>query len=122
EALSRGIPCLLLPSQNLSQVLALEKLDAGRAAFALDWRAIYGLNGLSAADERRSCRRIGDCIELFQEDPSARTRLVAHLRSRLSSEQLRRISGAQSRFFERYRDGSGPQDVASYIRHLVSPR
>jgi hypothetical protein len=68
EALARRIPCLLLPSQNLSQVLVHDKLDRAGAASALDWDGIYGFVGLSAHDERRSCLRIADCIRRFQRD------------------------------------------------------
>jgi hypothetical protein len=122
EALARGIPCLLLPSQNLSQVLALRKLAVAGAAFALDWDAIYGLTGLSATDEHRACQRIADCIRQFEHDVLARARVVRHLVVHLAPDRLERIAAAQAAFFEPYRGGHGPQQVADYIRHLVSPR
>jgi hypothetical protein len=121
EALARGIPCLLLPSQNLSQVLALRKLNRAGAGFALDWDAIYGLAGLSAADEGRSCQRIADCIRRFERDVVARAQVVRHLAAQLDPCCLERIVAAQAAFFEPYRGAHGPERVAGYVRHLVSP-
>jgi hypothetical protein len=121
EALARGIPCLLLPSQNLSQALALQKLARAGAAFALDWEGIYGLTDLSATDERRSCQRIADCIDRFQGDPSARDRLTGHLVRQLDLEQLERIATGQTAFYEPFGNNLGPQRVAGYVRHLISP-
>jgi hypothetical protein len=121
EALARGIPCLLLPSQNLSQVLALRKLNTAGAAFALDWDSIYGLTGLGAHDEARSCQRIAECISRFQGDIPARGRLIWHLTARLAPHHLDRLAACQAAFFDPYRVGAGPQRVAAYVRHLVSP-
>jgi hypothetical protein len=122
EALVRGIPCLLLPSQNLSQALALRKLQRAGATSALDWDVIYGLNGLSAADERRSCQRIADCIRRFELDALARARVISHLAAQFGPGCLERIAAAQAAFFEPYRGAHGPERVATYVRHLVSPR
>jgi hypothetical protein len=121
EAFARAIPCLLLPSQNLSQALALRELEREGAAFALDWDSIYGLRGLSAADELASCRRIARCVYRFHDDAAARAMVVRHLRDRLARERLERIAAAQARFFEPYRGKYGPGRVAEYIRHLVGP-
>jgi hypothetical protein len=120
EALVRGIPCVLLPSQNLSQVLALGKLNRAGAAFALDWDTIYDLGGLSTRDERSSCLRIANCIRRFQRDVLARGRLIWHLTAQLSPDRLNRLAAAQAAFFEPYRGEFGPNRVAAYIRHLVS--
>jgi hypothetical protein len=122
EAFARGIPCLLLPSQNLSQTLSLQVIRRARAAFALDWDAIYGLTGLIAQDERGSCQRIADCIHRFEADTIARERLVGHLAAQLAPDRLARIASAQGAFFLAYRGEHGPQRVAAYVRHLVSPR
>jgi hypothetical protein len=122
EALARRIPCLLLPSQNLSQALALRKLDQAGASFAVDWDTIYGLTGLSASDEGRSCQRIADCIYRFERDAAARGRLIRHISDRLAPDRLGRIASAQAAFLEPFRDKQGPQKVAAYVRHLVSPR
>jgi hypothetical protein len=121
EALVRRIPCLLLPSQNLSQVLALRKLRDARAAFALDWDTIYDLDGLSAGNERSSCLRIANCIGRFQGDVLARGRLIWHLTAQLAPNELDRLASAQAAFFDPYRGEFGPQRVAAYIRHLVGP-
>jgi hypothetical protein len=120
EAFARGIPCLLLPSQNLSQTLSLRVMDRAGAAFATDWDAIYGLSGLTALDERGSCQKIADCIHRFEVDPIARAGLVAHLAAQLAPDRLERIASAQASFFQPYRAGQGPQRVAAYVRHLVS--
>jgi hypothetical protein len=121
EAFARGIPCLLLPSQNLSQALTVQALQQTGAAFALDWDAIYGLAGLSAEDERRSCERIADCIDRFQGDARARARLVRHLTAQLAPDTLERIAAAQAAFFEPNQERRGAHEVADYVRHLVSP-
>jgi hypothetical protein len=121
EAFARGIPCLLLPAQNLSQTLSLQVMHRARAAFAMDWDAIYGLSSLTAEDERGSCQRIADCIHRFEADRIARARLVGHLAARLTPHRLERIASAQASFFQPYRAGHGPQRVAAYVRHLVSP-
>jgi hypothetical protein len=121
EALVRGIPCLLLPSQNLSQTLALRKLALAKAAFALDWDAIYGLTGLSAADERRSCQQIAQCIRRFERDVLARAWVVRHLAAQLAPDRLEGIAAAQAAFFEPYQGAYGSERVAAYVRHLVSP-
>jgi hypothetical protein len=121
EALVRRIPCLLLPSQNLSQALALRKLQRAGAAFALDWDAIYRLTGLSAADESRSCQLIANCIRRFEGDVLARARVVRHLMGQLGSDRLERVAAAQAAFFEPYRGAHGSQRVAAYVRRLVNP-
>jgi hypothetical protein len=121
EAFATSVPCLLLPSQNLSQTLSLQAMDRARAAFALDWDAIYGLTGLTAQDERGSCQRIADCIHRFEADPTARTRLAGHLAARLAPDCLEHIASAQAAFFRPHRAEHGPQRVAAYVRHLVSP-
>jgi hypothetical protein len=121
EALARGIPCLLLPSQNLSQVLALRKLKKAEAAFALDWDVIYSLDRLTATDERSSCLQIANCIGRFQRDVVAQRRLIRHLTAQLAPDELDRLAAAQAAFFEPYRDEDGPKQVAAYIRHLVGP-
>jgi hypothetical protein len=121
EAFARAIPCLLLPSQNLSQTLSLRVMDRAGAAFATDWDAIYGLSGLTALDERGSCQKIADCIHRFEADPTARAGLVAHLAAQLAPDRLEGIASAQAAFFQPYRAGPGPQRVAAYVRHLVSP-
>jgi hypothetical protein len=119
EAVARGIPCLLLPSQNLSQALAVRKLHRAGAAFALDWDAIYGLTGLSAQHEARSCQRIAACIHRFQADALGRAMVVRHLAARLAPGRLEHIAAAQAAFFRPGRCTDGPQRVASYVRHLV---
>jgi hypothetical protein len=121
EALARRLPCLLLPSQNLSQVLTLRRLNYARAASALDWDSIYGLTGLTATDEGGSCRRIADCISQFRIDIPARARLVWHLTAQLGPDSLDCLTAAQAAFFEPYRGEFGSSRIAAYIRHLVNP-
>jgi hypothetical protein len=121
EACLRGIPCLLLPSQNFSQALLLHMLHRAGAAFAMDWDAIYDVTGLSAENEAIACWRIADGIRRFERDDVARARLVGHRRARLAPDYLERIAAAQAAFFEPYRSEDGPETVAAYLRHLVSP-
>jgi hypothetical protein len=122
EALARHIPCLLLPSQNLSQVLTLRRLRKAGATFALDWDVIYDLADLSATDEHRSCQLIANCIREFAHDVLAQARLVGHLVVQLRRDSLERIASAQAAFFDRHRTEDGPKQVAAYIQHLVRPR
>jgi hypothetical protein len=95
--------------------------DAG-AAFAMDWRAMYGLAGLTVRDEQRSCQRIANCINQLWDDEPAQARLTEHLAGQATEVHLERAAVAQTAFLQPYGDEDGPQQVAAYIRHLVSPR
>jgi hypothetical protein len=121
EAFGRGIPCLLLPSQNLSQILTVQILERAGAAFSLDWDAMYGLTGLTAKDQPRACLRIAECIDRFRRDGLARGRLVRHLKAQLAPDNLERIAATQAAFFEPNQGRHGAHEVADYVRHLVSP-
>jgi hypothetical protein len=100
EAYAAKVPCVHLPAQNLSQVRALEVLEREGVARALDWRDLYDLDGLDAADERAACARIGEAIHRFADDPVARRRLVAHLRRRLDGRRHAGVRRRQTAFFE----------------------
>jgi hypothetical protein len=119
EAFARGVPCLLLPSQNLSQALALRAFRDLDLADVLDWEDIYGLNDLTAAAERESCARIADCFDRFLNDPPARARLVAHLRELLPDARLEAAVHAQDAFFAAFGGRDGGQRVAAAIREVI---
>jgi hypothetical protein len=120
EAFARNIPCVHLPSQNLSQALALRELNRAGAASALDWESIYGPMELAPSDEEASCLRIAHRIDRFAHDVPARGRLIWHLTAQLLPDVMDRLAAAQARFYEPFQ-GHGAGRVADYIRHLVSP-
>jgi hypothetical protein len=121
EALLRGIPCLFLPSQNLSQAVALQTLDQAGAAFALDWNRIYDPILLDATDELGSCLRIADRIRRFETDVDARARLVVHIRGNLGEGRLKQIAASQAGFLQLNQSLPGPDRIAAYVRELLMP-
>lgn len=121
EAFSWGVPCVCLPSQNLSQVLALEALERHRVVRTLDWRHLYGLGGLQMADEAGACDRIGRQIRRFRGDAVSRAMLVCYLRSMLDDGRLAALQRRQARFFTGLGEPGAPR-VAALVRELLEPR
>jgi hypothetical protein len=120
EAFVRDVPCLFLPSQNLSQALTLPSFRASGLACLPDWDRIYGLEGLAPAEEPKACREIGDCIQRFRNDEDARGRLVGNLREWLSSSQLGSLTAAQ-RVFIGQAGGMGAERIGRHLIELLSP-
>jgi hypothetical protein len=118
EAYAAGVPCVHLPAQNLSQVRALEVLEREGVALALDWRHLYGLGGLDAADERAACARIGEAIHRFADDQACRRRLVAHLRRRLDGRRHAGLRRRQTAFLEA-QGALGAPRVAERVLELL---
>jgi hypothetical protein len=120
EAFARRIPCLLLPPQNLSQVLTLRVLRDLRVLPMLDWEELYGLINVTTANEQRSCARIAACFERFREDRDARARLVAHLRRLLPRGRRRTaVIEAQDAFFAAYGGRDGGNRIAECIDEIL---
>jgi hypothetical protein len=121
EAFALGVPAVCLPAQNLSQVLALEALESGRVASALDWNRLYGLRDLDAADEAGASRRIAEQIGRFSRDPFARSRLTGHLRAGLDERRLTELRQRQARFYAEQGELGAPR-IASRVLELLQER
>jgi hypothetical protein len=119
EAFARGVPCLLLPPQNLSQALTLRTFRKLGVASFLDWEDLYGPMELSAQDEQASCDRIAGCFERFAADPPARARLVAQLQDQLAEERLRAAVEAQDGFFAAFGGRDGADRVVAEILQFM---
>jgi len=118
EAFARGVPCLCLPSQNLSGLLTVDIFDRSGVTRSLDWRRLYGLTDLDPADQAGACDRIAACIERFSEDPQARGQLVRHLRDSLSDRRLEWLQRRQARFYAGLGE-PGALTVAARVLELV---
>jgi hypothetical protein len=118
EAFALGVPCLCLPSQNLSQALTLPILERHGVARFLDWSHLYGIRELDAADEAGATRYIAAAIERFSRDTAARDRLVSHLRDGLVARRLIALQRRQAQFFARLGEPGGPL-IAAHVRELL---
>jgi hypothetical protein len=121
EAFSLGVPCLCLPSQNLSGLLTLEVLERHGATRSLDWSRLYALKDLDPADEAGASVRIAAEIERFDHDPAARGRLVRHLRSAFDDRRLEALQRRQARFYADLGERGAPL-VAARVLELVGDR
>ncbi len=115
ESLGRGIPCVLLPSQSLSQLLAVRTLRQRGATTALDWDGLLGLRDVPVDREPEACSLIGGCIDRFRDDRVKRAELVEHLRQALGDPALTRLAESQARF----RDDMPPRGTPQVARHLM---
>jgi hypothetical protein len=118
EACAAGVPFVGLPAQNSSQGPALRALQRAGAAQPFDWDRIYGLSDLDQRDQVRLHRRIAGAIHRFQDDTSARMRLVRHLRQALDGRRLARLQEVQAKFFAAQGPLGAPQ-VADRVRELI---
>jgi hypothetical protein len=119
EAAARGVPTVLLPSQNVSQALTLRKLPSAGPATPLDWADLSGPTPVSAANEARSCLLIADRIRAFATDPEARRRLVSHLSGQFAPDRLQRALAPESDLFEASRAGAGAERVAAFVDDIL---
>jgi hypothetical protein len=118
EAFDLGIPCLCLPSQNLSGMLALTVLERHGAARSLDWGRLYGLGDLDPADEAAAISRISGGIARFSQDAGARRRLVRQLRGDLDDRRLRDLQRRQARFYAELGEPGAPHIAARVLELL----
>jgi hypothetical protein len=121
EAFSLGVPCLCLPSQNLSGLLALEVLARHGAARLLDWSQLYALGDLDPADEAGASVRIAAEIERFSRDRAARNWLVRQLRSAFDDRRLLALQRRQARFYAGLGERGAPA-VAARVLELLGDR
>jgi hypothetical protein len=113
EAVELGVPCVLLPAQNLSQALAIPTYR--RHGFpCMDWDSFYPLRGLSPAKERKACKRIAKRVAQFERDSSSRSRLVQHLRSALQENELLELRQGQARFIKPFAE-RGASRISRYV-------
>jgi hypothetical protein len=119
EAFASGVPCILLPSQNLSGAHGLRRLAEIRVTSALDWDTFYGLRYRNAEEEALACAEIAVCIGRFTVDERARRRLVEYLRFASSGLELDRLAAAQTGFFRRMGRTRGSLRVAEYVSRLL---
>jgi hypothetical protein len=119
EAFASGVPCLLLPSQNLSGARGLQRLARAGVTSRLDWDAIYGLRFRGVAEEPLACAEIARCVDRFQHDAQAMGRLVEHLRAASSKSELDRLATMQTAFFQRMGRRRGSLRVAQYVAELL---
>jgi UDP-N-acetylglucosamine:LPS N-acetylglucosamine transferase len=118
EACAATVPFVCLPSQNLSGALAVKALERDGMASVLDWNHLYGLEGLEATTEADACRRIEEQIARFDHDLAAQERLIRHLRSALSSDNLFEVRQRQTRFYELLGE-PGAERIATRIMRLL---
>jgi hypothetical protein len=121
EAFALGVPCLCLPSQNLSGLLTVDIFDRQGVTSSLDWRRLYGLTDLDPADQAGACNRIAACIERFSKDTKARGQLIRHLRNSLSDRRLVSLQRRQARFYAGLGEPGAPA-VAARVLELVEDR
>jgi hypothetical protein len=119
EAFAIGVPCILLPSQNLSGAHGLRRLARAGVTSGLDWDAIYGLRFRNAGEEALACAEIARCIDRFERDDRAQARLVTHLRATSSASELSRLAVAQTAFFHRMGHRRGSLRVAEFVSELL---
>jgi UDP:flavonoid glycosyltransferase YjiC (YdhE family) len=121
EAFDLGVPCLCLPSQNLSGLLTLEVLSDLGVTPSLDWNRLSALTDLDPADEAGASVRIAAEIERFSHDARARGRLVRHLRSAFDDRPLQALQRQQARFYAGLGERGAPV-VAARVLELVGER
>src|SRR5207302_3358500 len=119
EACASGVPCILLPSQNLSGAHGLRRLSRARVTSRLDWDTIYGLRFRGAAEESLACDEIARCIYRFNSDEQARARLIGHLRAASSQPELDHLATVQAAFFDRMGSRRGSLRIAEYVADLL---
>jgi hypothetical protein len=121
EAFSLGVPCLCLPSQNLSGLLTLEVLARHGAARLLDWSQLYGLGDLDPADEASASIRIAEEIHRFSRDQAAQGWLVRQLRSAFDDRRLEALQRRQARFYAGLGERGAPA-IAARVLELLGDR
>jgi hypothetical protein len=121
EAFSLGVPCLCLPSQNLSGLLALEVLARHGSARLLDWSQLYALRDLDPADEPGASVRIAAQIERFGHDQAAQGWLVRQLRSAFDDRRLQALQRRQARLYADLGELGAPV-VAARVLELLGNR
>jgi hypothetical protein len=121
EACAWEVPCICLPSQNLSQALALQVLACEGIVQPLDWSHLYGLRDLDARDEAGACRRIADMIHRFEHDVTARDALANHLARSLDDRHLAGQRRRQREFFRAMGDRGAPRVAARVLDLLQQP-
>jgi hypothetical protein len=119
EAFASGVPCILLPSQNLSGARGWQRLARAGVTSRLDWDTLYGLRFRGVAEEELACAEIAQCIERFQHDELAMARLVGHLGAASSKPELERLAAVQTAFFHRMGSTRGSIRVADYLSELI---
>jgi hypothetical protein len=122
EAFRAGVPCACLPAQNLSQVLALDVLGPAGVCPSLDWRQLYGLDGLDPADEPGACRRIAGTVRRFRQDDEARNRLVGHLRRFVDEDVRGCTAAAQGAFYAGLGEPGAPRIASHVLERIRAPQ
>jgi UDP:flavonoid glycosyltransferase YjiC (YdhE family) len=121
EAFDLRVPCLCLPSQNLSGLLTLEVLGQHGVTPSLDWNRLYALTDLDPADEAGASVRIAAAIERFSQDARARGRLVRQIRSAFDDRGLQKLQRRQARFYTALGERGAPV-IAARVLELVAER
>lgn len=120
EACAWDVPCVFLPSQNLSQALASRILERAGVARPTDWGHLYGLEELDAGDEPAACRRIAEQVRRFCGDAGAQAALVDYLRASLEDDALEAARGRQAELWRRLDAGEpGASCIANRVRELA---
>lgn len=120
EACAEGVPCVCLPSQNLSGALALRELvRLGAAGQAVDWDVLSGEIDLEAAREADVIKEIEARILAFRDDDSARWTLTEHLAASFEEGTLRELQGRQAAFYAS-QGSRGAVRVADFVQRLVA--
>jgi hypothetical protein len=122
EAFALGVPCLCLPSQNLSQVLTLQVLERHGVTRSLDWARLYALKDLDPADEAGASVRIAAEIERFTHHAAARGRLVRQLSTAFDDRRLHALQRRQARFYAERGERGAPVIAARVLQLLGDSR
>jgi len=121
EAIDRGVPCLALPSQNLSQLLTLRTLHEIGSTEVVDWDQLFRRLEVSAQDEPAACRTINGCALQLRGDPAAFARLSDHLRSVLVDPAAERQTIRRESFGGQVPTPGTPR-LAEYVLDLAERR
>jgi len=126
EGFAHGIPTLLLPSSNYTQILQLRFYHAARIAdAALDWEdlGIVPTAGPvpEGLPEEVGVQRVLDCIEIFEKLPEAQRILVKQLAQGLDGalREPESIVRLQNEFYRSLSWASGPELAAAAIANLL---
>jgi hypothetical protein len=120
EAFAEGVPCVCLPSQNLSGALALRELRRSESAGgAVDWEDLFGPIDLDPAREADVIKQIDERILRFRVHDSARRVLTDRLAAAFDDDSLRELQEGQARFYAA-QGVRGADRVAAQVRQFLS--
>jgi hypothetical protein len=118
EAIARGVPCVPLPSQNMSQMLTMRVLATIGATDSLDWDQLFGRVDVPVDDEPVACAMIASCVERLRTDRRAWERLASHLRRALAARGPESCAIGRESFGEPI-PPFGARRVAEHVRELL---